>query len=234
MRPGRTRGGIGRALIGAAAAQIAASGRRSLSLWVYDANTPAKDFYRRMARQRWRRRLGLGAPRDGVRPAHPVARRRGARGRMRERGQMMSARILAILLALLPAMAAAQVLQLPNGLALTLPPHAALQIADGFTITDPASFGRRSADSVSVRLLSGAGPDQAGAETRTVSGRVVRYRVASAAAVGSGGAEHRLTAWFAARGGHVLVDAGTQAEWPARPDFARAWALIADLVARNP
>jgi ribosomal protein S18 acetylase RimI-like enzyme len=48
VRPGRTRGGIGRALIGAAAAQVAASGRRSLSLWVYDANTPAKEFYRRI------------------------------------------------------------------------------------------------------------------------------------------------------------------------------------------
>ena len=147
----------------------------------------------------------------------------------------MSARSLAILLALLPAIAAAQVLELPNGLALSLPPGAAvLQIVDGFSITDPASLGRRNAESLTARLLPGAAPDAAGAATRTVSGRVVRYRVATAAAVGSGGAEHRLTAWFAARGGHVLVDAGTQAEWPARPDFARAWRLIADLVARNP
>src|SRR6185369_14925719 len=97
---------------------------------------------------------------DGVRPAHPVARCRGARGRMREREQVMSARILAVLLALLPAMAAAQVLELPNGLAVALPPGAAvLQIADGFSMTDPASLGRRSAESLTARLLPGAGPD---------------------------------------------------------------------------
>jgi ribosomal protein S18 acetylase RimI-like enzyme len=45
VRPGRTRGGIGRALVAAAASRIAASGRRSVTLWVYDANAAAKQFY---------------------------------------------------------------------------------------------------------------------------------------------------------------------------------------------
>ena len=45
VHPARKRGGIGRALLGAAAAAIADSGRRTLYLWVYDANAPARRFY---------------------------------------------------------------------------------------------------------------------------------------------------------------------------------------------
>jgi hypothetical protein len=146
----------------------------------------------------------------------------------------MIARVLAMLVVLLPAMAATQVLQLPNGLTLAQPLGTAmLQVADGWSITDPALLGRRVVDSLTVRLLPGAGPDAGGSETRTVAGCAVRYRVESSSG-GSGGAEYRLTAWFAARGGHVLVAAATQAEYPARPDFARTWQVVADAVARNP
>jgi ribosomal protein S18 acetylase RimI-like enzyme len=45
VHPERKRGGIGRALLGAAATVIAAAGRRSVYLWVYDGNVPARDFY---------------------------------------------------------------------------------------------------------------------------------------------------------------------------------------------
>jgi len=46
VHPARKRGGIGRALLGAAAARMAAAGRRGVYLWVYEANTAAAAFYR--------------------------------------------------------------------------------------------------------------------------------------------------------------------------------------------
>ena len=75
VRPGRTRGGIGRALVAAAASRIAASGRRSVTLWVYDANTPAKDFYRRIggAVTETRERERAGAPVRDLRILWPDA-----------------------------------------------------------------------------------------------------------------------------------------------------------------
>jgi ribosomal protein S18 acetylase RimI-like enzyme len=40
--------GLGRTLLGAAAARLQAQRRRSLTLWVFDANIAALDFYRRL------------------------------------------------------------------------------------------------------------------------------------------------------------------------------------------
>jgi ribosomal protein S18 acetylase RimI-like enzyme len=64
VHPERKRGGIGRALMASAASRIAASGRRSVTLWVYDANAPAKQFYlaigASLAETRVRDRAGHG------------------------------------------------------------------------------------------------------------------------------------------------------------------------------
>jgi ribosomal protein S18 acetylase RimI-like enzyme len=65
VRPGRTRGGIGRALVGAAAARFAAAGRRSVALWVYDANTRARRFYASIGGT-------VALTRDRDRAGHPV------------------------------------------------------------------------------------------------------------------------------------------------------------------
>jgi ribosomal protein S18 acetylase RimI-like enzyme len=46
VAPGSRGRGIGRELLGAAARRLADEGRRTLCLWVYDANRGAFDFYR--------------------------------------------------------------------------------------------------------------------------------------------------------------------------------------------
>ena len=45
VRPGHERRGLGRCLMGAGAARLAASGAGSLYLWVYRENRPARAFY---------------------------------------------------------------------------------------------------------------------------------------------------------------------------------------------
>ena len=45
VRPGHERRGLGRRLMGAGAARLAASGAGSLYLWVYRENRPARAFY---------------------------------------------------------------------------------------------------------------------------------------------------------------------------------------------
>jgi ribosomal protein S18 acetylase RimI-like enzyme len=65
VRPGRTRGGIGRAMVGAAARHFAAAGRRSVALWVYDANERAKRFYASIGGT-------VALTRDRDRAGHPV------------------------------------------------------------------------------------------------------------------------------------------------------------------
>ena len=48
VRPDRRSGGLGRRLLGAAMQRVAARGERRAYLWVFDANTRAIDFYRRL------------------------------------------------------------------------------------------------------------------------------------------------------------------------------------------
>ena len=49
VRPGRQGRGIGRRLMAAAAEVLVAAGARSLYLWVYGANQPARGFYQALA-----------------------------------------------------------------------------------------------------------------------------------------------------------------------------------------
>lgn len=48
VRPALTGGGIGRRLLGTAAARFAAAGASALHLWVYDANRPTLAFYKKL------------------------------------------------------------------------------------------------------------------------------------------------------------------------------------------
>jgi ribosomal protein S18 acetylase RimI-like enzyme len=48
VRPDRRSGGLGRRLLGAAMQRVATRGERRAYLWVFDANTRAIDFYRRL------------------------------------------------------------------------------------------------------------------------------------------------------------------------------------------
>ena len=48
VRPDRRSGGLGRRLLGAAMQRVAARGERRAYLWVFDDNTRAIDFYRRL------------------------------------------------------------------------------------------------------------------------------------------------------------------------------------------
>jgi ribosomal protein S18 acetylase RimI-like enzyme len=48
VRPERRSAGLGRCLLGAAMQRVAARGERRAYLWVFDANTRAIDFYRRL------------------------------------------------------------------------------------------------------------------------------------------------------------------------------------------
>jgi ribosomal protein S18 acetylase RimI-like enzyme len=48
VRPERRSAGLGRRLLGAAMQRVAARGERRAYLWVFDANTRAIDFYRRL------------------------------------------------------------------------------------------------------------------------------------------------------------------------------------------
>ena len=48
VRPDQRSAGLGRRLLGAAMQRVAARGERRVYLWVFDANTRAIDFYRRL------------------------------------------------------------------------------------------------------------------------------------------------------------------------------------------
>jgi len=164
-----------------------------------------------------------------------MARHRGARRALRgHRRAAVIAVVLAIAITLLPGLAQAQDITHPNGLVLPQPHGAsARQTTDGFTIADADAARRRAVSALAVRLLPAAPAGKDDAVARVINGRTVHYRVVQAGG-GSGGEEHDLTAWFAARGGIIVVAATRQAEWPARPDFGPAWRFIADLIARNP
>jgi len=109
-----------------------------------------------------------------------------------------------------------------NGLSLNLPPTLiAERRLEGFVIYPPDSRNRRVPTEAEV-TLSGAALGGPWPERRTVGKILVSFRVDESDG-GSGGATFTFASFAPLGQRFVVVQQVTQAEPPARPDFAVAW-----------
>lgn len=131
-----------------------------------------------------------------------------------------------------PVMLSGKQAQHPNGLRIAVPKgYMERQTGDGFDIEPEGGSDyskNRNSVSVNVALVKSPSAEHEDSlfNTKRLAGKEIRYRIIKSAEGGSGGEAYILEVYETVPSGLIKYTQTTQAEYPAKPDFALSWSII--------
>jgi len=117
----------------------------------------------------------------------------------------------------------------PTGLVIRPQPPAyrVHETETGFRIEPANALRLRNPWSIQLRLAEMEPLSVSHFKVKKVGDRDAHYRLDVDENIGSGGPLHTLTAWIACGSRRIVMTATQQAEYPERPDWSVAWAILA-------